>query len=70
MELLKRNEFGIVHDDRAESIKVDVEKMFEELCNKYNDVAPVEIAGVINDIVGYYASRRTSKLKAKLKKGE
>ena len=67
MELLKRNELGFVRDKRAESIANDIETVFNDLCDKYDDVPPLEIESVIHTVIGYYASRRTSKLKANTK---
>ena len=69
MELLKRNEFGLVRDKRAENIANDIENVFNDLCDKYDDVPPIEIESVIHTVIGYYASRRTSKLKTTTKGG-
>lgn len=70
MELLKRNEFGQFKDDRVQKIQTDFEIMFNELCDKYAEVAPFDVSSVVDMCIGYFASRRTLEEKLKASKLE
>ena len=54
MEQLKRNECGVFADDRADEIKVDIEKALQSVVDKWNNIDAMDIENIMIHTMPYF----------------